>query len=454
MRTRILRRRRYHVLLYTFCDPHLTQTITTMNQPLIQDNDPMPQVVAFIGLDWGDRTHAFALQTDSTSTETGSLSSSPEELHGWLQRLAQRFGGRPVALAVETSRGPLIHLFSAYPWLQIYPIHPATSKRYREAFRPSGAKNDGPDALLLLDLVKHHRRKLRLLEPQDEITRKLAALVELRRDVVNRRTQVVNQLIALLKSYYPQALSLAGEKLTTAMALDFLERWPEPLALKMARPSTFKRFYYVHGVRSAELVNQRLELFQNLVVLTTDPAVLEPACCQLRILLAQLRVFEKELPRLEEWIEQLFKNHDEAYLFRDLPGAGDALKPRLLVAFGTDRTLYPEPESLQKFAGIAPVIEQSGNSRWVHWRWNTNRFLRQTFIEWVAKTIPQSLWARAYYQAMKAKGNKHHVILRALAYKWIRILWKCWQTHTPYDEQVHLQHLLARKSPYAVKIAP
>ena len=137
-----------------------------------------------------------------------------------------------------------------------------------------------------------------------------------------------------------------------------------------------------------------------------------------------------------------------------MPGAGDVLKPRLVVAFGEDRTLFPDPESFQKYAELAPVVERSGKQCWIHWRWFACRFLRQTMVEWAAKTIGPSLWAKAYYEAMAAKGKSHQVILRALAFKWARILWKCWQTRTPYDETRYLKQLARRKSPYAVKMMP
>jgi transposase len=410
--------------------------------------------VACIGLDWGDQSHAVALQLAQGKTESSTLVNSPEVLHAWLQELAKRFEGRPVALAVETNRGPLIHVFSAYAWLTVYPIHPATSARYRSAFKPSGAKDDQPDALLLLELVLCHRDKLRPLQLQDTATRKLAALVELRRDLVDRRTQALNQLTSLLKSYYPQALELTGQDLSTTLALDFLTRWPDPLALKSARPASLKSFYYRHSVRSAELVTQRLALVRKALALTTDEAVLEPALLHLQALVDQLRVFQKHIPFLERQIHSLFQDHGEAYLFRDLPGAGAALKPRLLVAFGQDRSLYPDPASFQKSSGIAPVIEKSGNQSWTHWRWQASRFLRQTLIEWAGQTVVYSAWAAAYYKTMKAKGKRHHVILRALAFKWIRILWKCWQTRTPYDEARYLKQLAVRKSPLAVKLNP
>jgi transposase len=151
-------------------------------------------------------------------------------------------------------------------------------------------------------------------------------------------------------------------------------------------------------------------------------------------------------------IKTTFAAHENAALFRDLPGAGPQLAPRLCVAFGTLRPLYPDPASLQKFAGLAPVIEKSGSQSWTHWRWGAPKFLRQTFVEWAGQTIRYSAWARIYYQRMLQKGKKHAVILRALAFKWVRILWKCWQTQTCYDETRYLRELHRRKSPNAVKL--
>ena len=407
---------------------------------------------AYIGLDWGDSKHAVALYPNSKTAkiETTTIDNTPEAMHTWLKCLAQRFSGKPIALGVETSRGPLINLFMPYPWLTVFPIHPATSARYRKAFTPSGAKDDQPDAIVMLELVRDHQDKLRPLAMQDSDTRKLAALVELRRDTIDRRTQVMLQLESLLKSYFPQALDLVGSKIHSDLALDFLTRWPDPIALKKAKPSTIRSFYYKHFVRSDDLVKERLEQISKLSFLTTDDSVLEPALNSLRLLLDQLRLFKKHITLIEQKITTLFNEHSEAYLYRNLPGAGKALQPRLLVAFGTDRTLFPDPACFQKYAGIAPVVERSGKQCWIHWRWHAPLFLRQTLIEWSGQTVVYSVWAKDYYKKMENMGKSRHVILRALAFKWIRILWKCWQTRTPYNEEQYLKQLHARKSPYAV----
>jgi transposase len=404
---------------------------------------------AWIGLDWGHRTHAFALLDHAGHAEAGTIQHSPESLHHWLKELAQRYGGRPVALAIEANRGAVVDGLRQYSWLIIYPVNPVTSARYRRAFTPSCAKDDLPDAHVLLDLVRHHAHKLRPLETQDPQTAKLARLVEARRHMVDRRTQLLNQLTSLLKSYYPQALELIGD-LNSDLAIDFLTRWPDLISLKASRASAIKRFYCAHNLRRPELLTTRVKQIEAAVALTNEDHLIAIAVLQLRLLLDQLRAFRKHLPIVEAEIKTAFAAHPEAHLFRDLPGAGAQLAPRLCVAFGTLRHLYPDPGSLQKFAGVAPVREKSGNQLWTHWRWLAPTFLRQTFVEWAGQTVVFSAWAKVYYQRMIAKGSRHHSILRALAFRWIRILWKCWQTRTPYEESRYLQQLLRRKSPNAI----
>jgi hypothetical protein len=117
------------------------------------------------------------------------------------------------------------------------------------------------------------------------------------------------------------------------------------------------------------------------------------------------------------------------------------------VAFGTVRSRYPHASSLQKYAGVAPVTERSGRQIWIHWRWNAPKFLRQTWVEWAGQTIPKPAWARSYYLQQKRAGKHHQTILRALAFKWIRILWRCWQDRVPYDESRYIQSLIRQKSP-------
>jgi hypothetical protein len=64
-----------------------------------------------------------------------------------------------------------------------------------------------------------------------------------------------------------------------------------------------------------------------------------------------------------------------------------------------------------------------------------------------------SFWARVYYQQQREKGKSHQAAVRALAFKWIRILYRCWQERTSYDESVYLQALHHRGSSLIQKLA-
>jgi transposase len=409
---------------------------------------------AFVAIDWGDKTHAFAIQTVGIERrQTGQIEASAEALHGWLETMKQTYSGRPVALAIEAGRNALIHALVEHPWLEIYPVHPATSARFRKAFTPSGAKDDGPDAESLLTLLALHRDQLTRLYRDGPTTRELAALVSARRSAVDQRTVTTNQLCSVLKGYFPQALDLVGEDLGSPLALDFLERWSELAMVKKVRPATLRAFYANHNVRSADRIEQRINQVASSRPLVSDRALIEPARLQVAMYVALLRVQQVHVKQFEQRIAEVFATHPRAAFFRALPGAGATLAPRLLVAFGDLLERYPDAATLQKYAGIAPVREKSGRQIWTHWRWNAPKFLRQSLVEWAGQTVIFCEWAKAYYRQQKRTGKGSHAIMRALAFKWIRILWRCWHDGVPYCEQHYLDALKRRGSPLAADLA-
>jgi transposase len=420
-----------------------------MNPINLNTESPQLEFAALIGLDWGHQSHAIACQIEGAPVQTATLEHSAETLHQWLDQLEKRCASRPVAVAVEASKGAIVYALLERPWITVYPIHPATSTRHRATFRPSGAKDDMPDALVLLSLLQHHRERLRALQPDDEPTRTLARLVEARRKAVDRRTLLSNQLQSTLRDYFPQALELAGENLSAPMALDFLNKWPRLTDVQASKTATIKTFYHCHNVRRPELIEQRIQLIRSARLLTRDNAVIEPAVRTVRLLVAELRVLAEHISEFENAIAQAFAAHPEKNLFRELPGAGPAMAPRLLVAFGTMRDRFADAPSMQRYCGVAPVTERSGGRVWVHWRWSAPAFTRQTLVEWAGLSVRFSPWAKAYYQQQQAKQKGHWAILRALAFKWLRILWRCWQQSQPYDEEKYLRQLEARRSPIA-----
>lgn len=408
---------------------------------------PIPDVVAWVGLDWADQEHQGRLQAvGSSQVESFVLPQRPAALQDWVCQLRTRFPFGRVAIALEQSRGPLVYALMHYDFLLWYPVPPKSLADYRKAFFSSGAKSDPQDADLLLELVRCHADRLRVWQPDDAPTRQIQMLTEQRRKLVNDRTRLTNRLTASLKGAFPQALEWAGE-LGSALACEFLRRWPSLESLQGARRSAVRHFYLQQGWRDPTTLEQRLDQIRQAQPLTSDPAVLEVSALMVELLAQQLQALLPALERIAKAIAQLFAAHADRPLWDSFPGAGAALAPRLLAAFGTDRQRYQEAREVQQFSGIAPVTERSGKQHWVHWRWACPKFLRQTFHEYAAHSRRWSPWAQAYYQQQIEKGAGHHAALRALAFKWIRILYRCWQDRTPYDEQRYLQALERHGSP-------
>jgi transposase len=402
--------------------------------------------VAYIGLDWGDERHSVHLQTADGRVEHRELEQKPAVLHEWVAQLQQRFAGGKIAVALEQRKGAVIHALLMYDCFVLYPINPKALARYREAFRTSGAKDDPLDSELLLDLVVRHADKLRAWIPDTVESRKLQALCEQRRKLVNHRVALTNRLTSLLKQYFPQALEWVGD-LASVQACDFLVQWPTLAAIQTARASTVRRFYRTHNCRKADVIEARLAAIAGARPLTTDAAVIEPLSLAVQTYATQLRALIAAIQTFDDRIAHAFAAHADHDLFGSFPGAGDVSAPRLAAAFGTDRTRWDSAAELQAHSGIAPVTERSGKTVWVHHRLACPKFVKQTFHEFADQSIRFSRWARAYYDQQRARGNNHHAALRALAYKWIRILFRCWKKRKPYDEDTYIAALRRRGSP-------
>src|SRR6267378_3115479 len=404
---------------------------------------------AYIGLDWADRTHVLSLRSpDSNKVERYKLDHTPEVLAEWVSGLQQRFPGQRVAVALEQARGAVVHALMGYDFLVLYPVNPKTLAKYREAFSPSGAKDDPTDADLLLELVTLHRDKLRAWLPDDELTRTITLLVEYRRDLVATQTSLSNRLTSLLKLYYPQALAWAGE-LTTVQACDFLQRWPTLAKVQQATPAKLRQFYLAHGCRKADVIARRLQEIKLAQPLTRDGAVITASLAMVQATISQLRPVLASIAQMEKQIAELFSQHADHELFNSFPGAGPVLAPRLLAAMGADRGRFAAAREVQQLSGIAPIMERSGKSWWVHRRWACPKFVRQSFHEFAGQSIRWSAWARAFYDQQRQRGNGHHAAVRSLAFRWIRIIYRCWQTRVPYCEETYCRALVRRQSPLA-----
>ena len=409
-----------------------------MQQPL--------QFAALIGVDWSDTKHDICLVDTATGTqELSIISHTPESLDEWARSLRARFSGAKVAVCLEQSRGPLIYALLKYDFLILYPVNPKTLARFREAFSPSRAKDDPRDAEYLVELLLHHRERLKAWLPDSERTRTLQLLVEHRRRLVGDQTRISNRLSALLKGYFPQVLAWFPD-IRTELVCEFLLRWSSLNALKGVRRATLEKFFRSHNSHRKAMLETRLDAIKEAVPLTTDAAVIHSSVLMVKALASQMKTTLAAVKEFDRQIEALCEAHEDFELFASLPGAGRIYASRRLSAMGSNRERWASADELLRFSGVAPVVERSGKSSWTRWRYFCPKFLRQSFVEYAGESIRHSQWAKAFYLSQKAKGKSHQAAVRALAYKWIRIIWKCWQTRTKYDEARYIECLRKKGS--------
>jgi transposase len=412
----------------------------------VEERDEEKSIRAWIGIDWADEKHDVSIyDVASGKQEALIVRQYPEALQEWLGQLRCKYERGYVAVVLEQGRGGLLNALMGCEFLVLYIINPKSLSSFREAFYGSGATSDPVDAELMREMVRQNPSRFRAWRPDDVQTRSLRLLSEGRRDLVNQTTALTNRLTALLKGYYPQALAWVGAP-NTAWACDFLEQWPSLQSLQISSRRQILRFYEKHP-RAAIDLEEQLKQFQEARVLTQDEAVLESSVLMVQTLVSQLRLLLASIAEFDRKIATLFRKHPDRPIFESFPGAGAALAPRLTAAFGTDRDRFQAATEMQELAGIAPVTEKSGKKLFVHWRYACPKFVRQTFQEFADHSRRWCRWAKAYYELLKKRGKSHNAAVRALAYKWIRILFRCWKDRQPYQDEVYTKSLFKHGSP-------
>jgi len=401
----------------------------------------------FVGWDWASDHH------DVIGVDAGGGIVLEERLDddakGWadLRRKFIALAGPDLArlaVSVETCNGPTVERLLEIG-VVVYPLNPKAAQRYRERKSPMGPKSDRLDAWSFADALRTDGQGWKALLPDDPITQELRILCRDEVQLIQQRTAMVSQFRAALHEYYPAALE-AFEDWTVPGAWAFVETFPTPAILVKAGKRRWEKFLHVHKLYRPETYPRRLEIFARADQFAGTPAVTRAKSRLALTLVAQLRVLQKQLDQYRQAIEELFARHPDNDIFGSLPGAGGKLAPRLLSELGDRRERFDDPQALQCYVGSAPVTEQSGKKRWVHFRQGCNKHLRQATHLWANLSREKSTWAAVYYQHKRNQGMSHACALRCLSQRWLKILWRMWQNHTTYDEAFHTQNQIKHGS--------
>jgi len=396
-------------------------------------HDSIPD--AYAGVDWAVDAHAVCVvdvagrvvvEFDVEHTAAGL---------DQLCRCVKHAGARRVA--IERPDGPVVDaIFEA--GLEVVVVSSRSVKALRERYGTSGNKSDRSDAYVLADCLRTDGHRWPSLEPDGPATVTLRAHVRARKDLVEHRVAVANQLRAHLRVVFPGAVGLFRD-LDSQISLRFLQRFPSAshaARLSPKRLHTWLQTSHYSGATSAAELHRRL--------LDAPAGVLgdngDARSTVTLTYVAVLNTLRTQINELDTRLEVLLDAHPDAHIFRSLPRCATIRAATLLAEIGDCRARFPDPESLACLAGVAPSTRTSGRHRSVTFRFASDKKLRDAICDFAGDSWQGNAWAAARYRQLRADGKTHPHAERILARSWTHIIWRCWQDHTTYDPTRHGAH--------------
>jgi transposase len=398
-----------------------------------------------IGIDWADKKHDYHLIGPDGTSHSGSFLHTPVATAEIIQKWRELAGNATLCVSIEATKGPIINALMEVDKLEIYPINPAAMASYRKAFSHGGSKNDPVDCQLLVQYLTNYIDRIQPLQQDQPLTRQLASLVEERRHLVDRRADLGNELIAVLKLYFPAILLLKAAKPYAAFLLALVTKYPTLNAIQKAGANKIRKFFHARGLQKQ--TETRIETLLTATPLSRDETLLQVSSRRAVNLCEQLQLLNKLIKRVEDELSCLLPQHPDYGIAKSFPEAAAVTQARLIVAMGDDRSRFPTAKSLSTCSGIAPVTIQSGRMKIVRRRWACPKFMKQTFHEYAGQSINAGGWAKAFYELQISRGKSTQMARRALAFKWQRIMNRCWISGQPYSESAYVARLQATGSP-------
>lgn len=399
----------------------------------------------FVGHDWAEDHHdVVVLDEVGERLASARLVEGVDGVARFHALVAERVDeAEEVVIGTETDRGLFVGALVAAGY-QVFAVNPKAVDRYRDRHRMAGGKSDAADAKVLADLVRTDRHLHRPVAADSELAEALKVLTRTHKDLIWQRQGQVNQLRSALREYYPGALEAFGTELAHPDALAVLALAPTPERGQRLSPARIASALRRAGrQRYVEARANKIRAALEAVQLSAPTTVSNAYGAATRAAVAVLLALNEQIAAIEDELAQRFEQHPDAEIYRSLPGLGVVLGARALSEFGDDPNRYESAKARKNYAGTSPVTHQSGKLRLVTGRRARNQRLADTCYRWAFCSLHASAGARAYYDALRARGKGHHGALWQLANRWVGILHGCLAARARYNETTAWAHHLA-----------
>jgi transposase len=391
--------------------------------------------IRFGGVDWAADAHAIAVvDADGRLVAEFDVAHTADGLTDLCRRLRKANVQR---VAIERPDGPVVEALLETD-LEVVVVSSRAVKALRTRYGSAGNKCDRSDAFVLADCLRTDGHRWPSLQPDTPATVTLRSHVRARKDLVETRVAVANQLRAHLRVTFPGAVGLFRD-IDSPISLRFLERFPSTTRaawLSEKRLGAWLRANGYCGRKTPAELFVRLERAAHGIGGDEGDARGTVALA----FVAVLKNLRAQIDELDTRITELLDAHPDAPIFQSLPRSGTIRAATLLAEIGDCRARFPDPESLACLAGVAPSTRASGRHHAVTFRWAADKKLRDALCDFAGDSWRANTWAEQRYRALRTDGKRHPHAERILARSWAHIIWRCWQDGVPYDPARHGAH--------------
>lgn len=388
-----------------------------------------------VGWDWAAYGHDVTVMDEAGGiVDRWSLEHTEEGIESTIRRLASYGAAESMPVAIETTNGLVVDrlLVTGHP---VVPIHPNAFNAARDRWGMSRAKSDPGDSWRLADYLRTDGHRLGRLRPPDAATRHLQVLSRTRDDQVKAKRAALNQLGALLDSYWPGPKAVFTS-MDREIALEFLDRYPTPESVSRlgeARMAAFLKRHSYSGRRHPADLLARLKAVPA-PASGLDGEIMTEA---IRAYIKVIRVLVANIKDLNRALGAAVMTHPRAHLLAPLPRIGELNLAQILAEVGPILDRASSIDQVCAEVGASPVTRASGQKTTVAFRWTVNRKARKALATFADNSRHDSAWAAHHYRQARTRGKRHPHAVRILMRSWLRVIWACWQTNTPYNPQTH-----------------
>ena len=376
----------------------------------------------YVGIDVASQKHDCFIMRDNGevfSKKAFTIKNNIEgykKLHNSINQFVESTKDSNVRIGLEStghySKNILLYLIKQ--GYQATLINPILTNMDRKASSVRKTKNDKIDAEAICKFLDKNRLDFK---PYTLLSYHIDALKSLTRQRFSLVKQQTSQKLIfqrLINVIFPEFSGLFSSVYVES-ALNILYAYPTPKKLARAHIASIdKLLHHNSSVTAAKII----EIAKNSIGQSEEYLGFE-----LKHTIDMIRFYESQVEIYNKQIEHELSQIDYGKIITSIPGVGIITGAMIISEIG-DVNNFQTPHQLLAFAGLDPIVNQSGDFEASH---NKPSKRGSKYLRWAIHQVSSGIWKwdktfKEYYDKKMKEGKHHYVAIGHIDKKLIRVI--------------------------------